>query len=206
MSGILHEKIIEAMKKYEERKYDVIYAHMFDKSVWSTLSKKNNNITNEMIIGEAIHRGASVVLDDTKEVCKSLTISIGNIIPPALERFVKFNSEGEPYVDICGEADGFYNGYPIELKTTRSSKRVFEPEKEWVRRGRIYGWLYDVDKAYLIVFNVINGKEVDHILQSYSNAEMRDITEKWLKGVFPALSLPISINIKENVKKQKRKL
>lgn len=192
--GILHERILEAMKRYEDRKADIIYVHMLDTSIWNALSGRGRRISNDMIVGEIVHQGAERVLDPVKEKCRKINISLDGVVPPALERFVKFDSEGKPYVEICGKADGFYNGYPVELKTTRSNKKPRHPNKEWIRRGRIYAWLYEVEKGYVIVFNVITGEEYDHETPAYTDEEMRDIVEKWLRGEFPSTTLPILMN------------
>lgn len=182
---ILKERILEVMKRYENRKPDVIYAHMFDSTIWKVISRRNSNVSNEMYTGEIVHQGAGNVLDPVEEKCRNVSINTDNIVTPALERFVKYDSNGKPYVEVCGQADGMYEGYPVELKTTRSSKRPTAPRTEWVRRAKIYGWLYGTEEAYLVVFNVITGREIDHKVKSYSDEEMKEIVEKWLRGEFP---------------------
>lgn len=185
METILKEKVKEIMSRYEERRPDVVYAHMLDNTIFNILTHHNKVISGEMITGEILHQGVSKILEPAEEKCRELHVSTGNIVTPALERFIKYDSNGQPYVEICGQADAVYENYPVELKTTRSSKRPSTPKKEWVRRAKIYGWLYGREKAYLVIFNIITGVEMDHIVRSYSDEEMKEMIEKWLRGEFP---------------------
>jgi len=177
------------MKRYENRKPDIIYIHMLDDTIYNTLSKRDNHISNEMIVGEIVHQGAERVLDDVDARCREIKINLERVIPPAIERFVKYDSKNEPFVIVCGKADGFYNGYPVELKTTRSNNKPKQPNKEWIRRGKLYAWLYGVEKGYVVVFNVITAEEENYELPAYTDDEMKDIVEKWLRGEFPSFTL-----------------
>jgi len=194
MSTILREKIIQVMQnKYGNRKPDIIYVHMFDSTVFTALNEKRQ-ITNSMIVGEIIHQGAENVLEPAETKCKKVYLSnTDRMIQQAVERFVKYENE-KPYVEICGTADGFYNGYPIELKTTRIEEKLSKPNEEWIRRGKIYAWLYDTKKAYIIVLNVITGEEANHEVQPYTNEEIQEIVEKWLRGEYPHPTLTAIIN------------
>jgi hypothetical protein len=196
--GILQERIIEAMKRYEDRKYDIIYVHMLDSPIWVALSGGSKTKSNSMIVGEVVHQGAERVLDDVEEKCRTLHVNIDNVVPPALERFIKFDSNGKPYVEICGKADGFYNDFPVELKTTRSNRKPRTPSKEWIRRARLYAWLYGKSKGILVIFNVITGEEVDHVLDAFTDEEVREMVEKWLRGEFPSPTLPLHMRMGGN--------
>ena len=190
--GILRDKIIEAMKRYENRRPDVIYAHMLDDTVWNAL-RERRKITSEMIVGEIVHQGAERILDEPEPKCRKLYIRVDGIVKEAYERFVKLDEHGF-YVEVCGSADGLIDGIPVELKTTRSPNKLRKPPKHWVRRSRIYAWLYNTGKAYLIVFNLITGDEHDHAVPQYTDEEMREIVEKWLRGEFPSTTLPVFRN------------
>jgi len=190
--GILQERIAEAMKRYARgRRPDVVYVHMLDAPVWVALAEKGAPASGEVLVGEIIHLGAERVLDPAEERCREVQVSAEGAVPPALERFVKFGPEGKPFVEVCGRADGLHEGRPVELKTTRSSRRPRSPEREWVRRARMYAWLYGADRGYVAVFNVITGEEEDHEVPAYTDEEVREILEKWLRGEFPSATLPV---------------
>lgn len=198
---ILRDRVLKAMEKYEEREDDVIYAHMLDSPVWKILVEKKV-ITKEMIIGEILHQGVGNMLDPVESVCREVRISprvVDKLDRRIRERFIKQDYDGY-YVKICGTADAFYNGYPVELKTTRSGRKFHAPKKEWIRRTKVYAWLYKKERGYLIVLNVISGDEANYEVTPFTDNEMRDIVERWLEGSYPTNTLPVMVKSLDNSK------
>lgn len=196
---ILRERALKSMERYEERNTDIIYAHMLDSSIWKTMEDKRPRITNEMIIGEILHQGVGSILDPVESKCKTLHVSIDGVEKEVIERFVKQDEEGY-YVKVCGTADAFYEGYPVELKTTRNGRNIFVPRKEWVRRVKLYAWLYGKKKGYLIILNVITGDEANYEVDAYTEEEIREVIEKWLRGEFPRNTLHPTVRVLDNTR------
>ena len=201
---ILTRKIIEAMEKYQNRREDVIYAHMLDKPFWNVT--KERRITNEMIIGELVHIAVENLLEKSEEKCKNVQISSEGGIPEAIERFVHTSSDGKEHVTVCGSPDAIHKGVPVEVKTTRKRTNLTHPRREWVNRARVYGWLYNSDKTMLIVIDLITGKEKLYELTPYSDDDMRTIIEGWLRGEYPITNLHFHQHIGGDIRSQQKTL
>jgi len=77
---------------------------------------------------------------------------------------------------------------PVELKTARRRLGPKSPVS-WIRRAKMYGWLYDSPTAYLVIINVVTGEERDVEVRSYSDEEMERIIKKCLRGEWPQKTL-----------------
>lgn len=170
-----------ASLKYGDRRPDVIYAHYLDVPVYAVFST-SDKMNGFMLVGELIHIGLEHLLP-ADERCKRVMVSPMRVVPEA-EVFLRNGNE----VMICGTADAVVDNTPLELKTTRSDKRMKHPPEEWLRRASIYGWLYDSD-AVLAVLNVVTGEYREHRIRRLSDDEVRWIVERWLAGEYPRRTL-----------------
>jgi len=194
--GILIDRVKEWMSRYRIRDPTIIYVHNLDNTVWHALNHEDrkDRVNGYTVIGELIHDGAMFLFAKAEERCKEVTLSPGfvkTLDSRVAERFIHYRNS-VPYVIICGSCDFLIevNGkrVPVELKTTRRKLGPSSPIT-WIRRAKIYGWLYDSDIAYLIIINVVTGEERDVEVRSYTNEEMERIIKKWLKGEWPQRSL-----------------
>ena len=197
--GILLDKLKDAVKEYEKRKSDIIYAHHLDDTVWVALEEKG--IPPEMLenpyilIGELVHRGVDRVLQPSRPACRQVAVPASIVVRldgRIVERWVKFDGE-KHYVTVCGKSDAFVEiggvAYPVELKTTRMNHDNGVPMK-WIRRTETYAWLYRADEALLIVINLVSGDEYNLFVKRPERFEDRVIN--WLRGRYPYYSLIFS--------------
>ena len=138
---ILLEKLYKHLyAKYEEprglvkEKYGdkVVFAHEitrcprkneFEKKFpWMAVAVR---LRPAIMVGELVHEGLAKLFDPPRSVCK-----------PAGD-----------YV-ICGSADAMINGYPVEIKFQRRAPE--SPKDHHLDRIKVYMWLYDKEKGYLI--------------------------------------------------------
>lgn len=193
LGGILSLRIIEEMeKKYNNRVHDVIYAHMLDDTVYKALSggDRERDVNGSMVIGEMLHMALEQVFPGDGEKCRRLHVTPpAEAVEEAVERFVKIGGDGRRYVEICGSPDGMYGVIPVELKTTRNQKLLSKPRREWVSRARLYAWLTGSQTAYLIVVDVISGREANHLVTAYTDEDVKGIVEEWLAGNYPRRTL-----------------
>ena len=193
LSGILLDVLKKRIEEYRNRQDDVIYAHMLDDTVWRALKPEDLKkiISGYTLIGELAHAGLTKVLEPAGQRCRTVYLSrrlVRRLHRRISERFLHYDN-GNPFVVVCGSADAIYNNMPVELKTTRRPLNGRLPER-WVRRARVYGWLYQTAQSYLIVINLVDGTERDEVLKSYSDEEMEWIIKKWLLGEWPSRTLP----------------
>ena len=195
--GLLINKLKERIRRYRVRDPSIIYVHNLDKPVWVAFhpEKEENVINGYTLLGELMHCGLERVIEPACEWCKSIYLPRG--FPRLLdrkiaERFIHWQNSN-PYVIVCGSADGFVNingfRYPVELKSTRRDLRKPLPE-HWLRRPKLYAWLYGTRIGYLIVINVVDGMERDVKTVAYMDEEVERIIKKWLLGRWPSRTLP----------------
>jgi len=179
--------ILEKVSEWVEAKYrstrrpDVVYAHYLDKSIYAV--DHEEKLTPQMAVGELIHAGVERMLGEPRETCREVPVEPVDSEPA--RRFIKEGPRG-PYVLLCGTPDAVVDGRPVEVKTTR---RNGSPPREWATRARIYGYLYAA-KAYLVVINVITGHEHVYELDPLTDEEASKIITAWLRGLYPAPTLP----------------
>jgi len=194
--GILINRIREWMSRYRIRNPRIIYVHNLDDTVWYSLSHedKKDRVNGYTLVGELIHNGAMFLFSKSEERCKEIYLTSGfvkSLDQRITERFIHYRNN-YPYVIVCGSCDFLVelNGkrIPVELKTTRRKLGPTSPVS-WIRRTKIYGWLYDSDIAYLVIINVVTGEERDVEVRAYSDEEMARIIKKWLRGEWPQHTL-----------------
>ena len=199
--GLLIEKLKERVARYRVRDPSIIYIHNLDKPVyyWFNEPSEEKIVNGYVLMGELLHAGLEKIIEPGTEKCKTVWLPRG--FPRLLdrrvaERFIHWNGNN-PYCIVCGSPDGIIeiNGfrYPVELKTMRRSLSNMLPEV-WLRRPKLYGWLYGSRIAYLIVVNVVTAEERDVEVRSYSDEEVERIIRKWLLGKWPIQTLPSIYN------------
>ena len=195
----------ELVKQYGYRRPDVIYAHHLDRPVWVALEESgvpDSILNNEFVlIGELVHRGLQQVIFEAEPRCKRIYLKpwiVSDLDDRVRNRWVK--GETQPYVVVCGSADGmiFYDQrlVPVELKTTRRNGG-YPPE--WFTRSELYAWLYDAPVTLLAILNLKDGYEQDYYIRNPGDIAITMRVIDWLRGKWPKATTNIEDYLKEVV-------
>jgi CRISPR/Cas system-associated exonuclease Cas4 (RecB family) len=114
----------------------------------------------------------------------------------AKESFVAFRYlDSDKKVLIVGNADGWYDNRPLEIKYRSST---CAPEEQHILQARLYAWLYDVDYSWLVIVS----PKCIRSFRAYktSEQELRYLLENWPSPRWPnecafcpfALSCPLN--------------
>jgi len=158
----------------------VVYAHYLDEPVYAAISELTSgpgDMNGYMIVGELIHAGVEALLGPVEMRCRRVRVEPRAVVPGA-EVFL--GEDGS--VEVCGTADALVDGVPVEVKTTRLSRK---PLEKWRRRAALYAWLYGSPAAYLAVINVVSGDYREYRVDALDTGEVKRMLEDWLAGLFP---------------------
>ena len=191
--GIIVSRLRQRLLNYRTRNEHVIYAHMLDSTVWRALRPMSMRtyVSEHTLLGELLHLSVSRILQPAGEKCREVEVPPGiytTIPSPVRRRFVLFRGMYR-YVVVCGSPDGILDGEPVEFKSTKRNISSWIPES-WLRRPKIYGWLWGSRRAWLIIINVLDLTERDIPVESYVDQEFKRILYEWLRGRWPQRSLP----------------
>ncbi len=176
--------------RYSWRNGDVLYVHQL---VYPRdMAFRRPAYNGMMALGELIHLGVRVVLEEAPRMCRVLrfyedeTAEIYEAVRGSrLEALI--HGAHDAAVVVCGEADALFSdglsGIPVEVKTTRKDIRRYD--SRWALQAEIYAWLYHTPLAYLVVINVVDGVERVWRCPAITDDRMHHLVLDWFRGKDP---------------------